>query len=600
MKEINLWEEQDLINNPYILINDINTLLDVINKYEITMINVTSSYHPNEEPRCYLEKDFQYKKMGIIYNSSEYPVAISKEYYAMSTIDSNFYNQYKDIIIKALQDNILKTTKEFILINKDTFNDDIFKVLLNKKDTELEFYDVILTEEQIKLLQDNNIHATVNGKIVSSFLEPGIGNYTHEDLLNNDFLIFDLPLTKEEMNNLQYISPQSYIIFNNSEDELNSLINLKEILEVLDKLDKSLTISIDISRRSNFEKAELDNLNLDNISLIIENDNVEYTYEEFMEENKLLDSLISDIKDLDLSPLEKYIYVYNLVKNYKNYKENDDNYDEARILKYVLKNDYIVCVGFERLLETLLDKVGISCKEFHVDIDTSYDDDNLIQEKIVTKEGHMRAIIRLDDDKYKVHGLFVSEPTFANMTDPDFLNFALMNFDQMQISNDLYWINDELLLFDVHNIDEFIEQINYMVKRELKHPSILNIEDKEKQLLSVYQNIYYIIKNIFSKIDYNYFNNIRNKYNFNNLNDHYKFLKEIGYYIVQNVNKNISSKTIINAFINMQKKILKNNKEALVNKRDALINLYNERQKEYFPYKVSKEKYLEDVNTKQK
>ena len=37
--------------------------------------------------------------------------------------------------------------------------------------------------------------------------------------------------------------------------------------------------------------------------------NFEDTYEEFMEENKLLDSLISDIKDLDLSPLEKYIYV---------------------------------------------------------------------------------------------------------------------------------------------------------------------------------------------------------------------------------------------------------------------------------------------------
>ena len=64
-----------------------------------------------------------------------------------------------------------------------------------------------------------------------------------------------------------------------------------------------------------------------------------------MEEEKKLEELVKDIKTSNLSQFEKFIAVYNIVKNYKEFKENENNRDQARALRYILDNEYMVCVG---------------------------------------------------------------------------------------------------------------------------------------------------------------------------------------------------------------------------------------------------------------
>ena len=69
--------------------------------------------------------------------------------------------------------------------------------------------------------------------------------------------------------------------------------------------------------------------------------------------------LIEPIKNSNLSPLEKFIAIYNVVKNFKPYKESPDQLEESRYLRYILNNEYMVCVGYAKLLKILCEKVGI-------------------------------------------------------------------------------------------------------------------------------------------------------------------------------------------------------------------------------------------------
>ncbi len=92
-----------------------------------------------------------------------------------------------------------------------------------------------------------------------------------------------------------------------------------------------------------------------------------------LKEEEQLDKLIEPIKNLNLSPYEKYLAVYNIVKNFKPYKQSDNGDDKDRFLKDILNNEFIVCAGFTKLLECLLDKVNINSQELILDIDGSYD-----------------------------------------------------------------------------------------------------------------------------------------------------------------------------------------------------------------------------------
>ena len=62
-----------------------------------------------------------------------------------------------------------------------------------------------------------------------------------------------------------------------------------------------------------------------------------------MEEEKKLNSLVEPIKNSELSPLEKYISVYNIVKDFKdeNYLNDDYVYNMGRKISNIMFNQYI-------------------------------------------------------------------------------------------------------------------------------------------------------------------------------------------------------------------------------------------------------------------
>lgn len=239
---------------------------------------------------------------------------------------------------------------------------------------------------------------------------------------------------------------------------------LKRIFDILNNHQRTYTIEIKIINRELLNQSGL--LNYKNINLIINHDYYRYTKEEYLSEEQQLDNLIRPIKYSNLSPYEKYLAVYNIVKQFKPYKENYENKDESRYLKYILNNEYIVCVGYSKLLTTLLNKLNIPSMEVIADIDSSTYKDNLINTP--TKlEGHQRNIIKIDDDKYNIHGIYIVDPTWDNNMIKDLYNNSTSTFDKRKEYKKLEKLTNEDLLLDYHNFNEFLEKINYYLKRSI-------------------------------------------------------------------------------------------------------------------------------------
>ena len=120
-----------------------------------------------------------------------------------------------------------------------------------------------------------------------------------------------------------------------------------------------------------------------------------------IESENFIDMIINDIKSRNLSPLEQYILVFQLVRNFKDYKKEKDKkaLSESRQLYRILNNDYIVCAGYTNLLVDLCERLGIPAKYEKLQSST---------------ELHARPYVHIKDEKYDIDGYYVAEPTWAD------------------------------------------------------------------------------------------------------------------------------------------------------------------------------------------
>lgn len=188
-------------------------------------------------------------------------------------------------------------------------------------------------------------------------------------------------------------------------------------------------------------------------------DGYTYNFEELNKMNFKLKNYLTSITNESMSPYEKYISIYNFVRKYKKYKIIEqpelidlsqliNNKHQSSSLKYILENDYIDCRGFSYLLQTMLNMVGIESVEFGFDV---YRNDG---SKL---GGHARTLINIDDDKYDLHGIYVSDATWDAHNLDNSLEYSLLPLSSMR--NEMYGKCETTLLFDSLNIDEFKSNI---------------------------------------------------------------------------------------------------------------------------------------------
>ncbi len=523
-----------------------------------------------------------------------------------------------------------KSKRNIIHINKEYFDNERFKDLIennaNIKSIWLSIDEDMISEENIQLLRDKLINCSINSKQISS--NRIFGYHTLEEVQNNNN--FRLLFFKEEyLDHLKYLPNGAYLDIRDYGD-IDQNINLYiKIINKLESLGIEATVEIDENIISNIKLKEsgIPYTNFKYVNITIFRDGLHYTLQEYLEEDKKLEDLILEIKDSNLSPFEKYLAIYNIVKQFKPYKENNSGYinylveqgleenealefasdsnnkqyydkwlgennlidnsrEESRYLKYILNNDYMVCVGYAKLFIDLLERVGISADYLNVRVDTSYDKGFTMEEKPVKFGGHARVIVNLVDEKYGIDGYYIADPTWDNNMEIDLYNHAIMTIEETTLERRLQKIQDLDYLLDVHSMEEFNIKLNALIDKKcqeylnhekkskqntnLKDDDTLeenifilslptddlnnsykqNAQEKEKNLKTVLHYILIEMLKLFRGIDYNKYIDFRKKFGEeipkkSTPQDYYEAFTDFGNYILTKTNKTISGDTIL-------------------------------------------------------
>jgi len=139
----------------------------------------------------------------------------------------------------------------------------------------------------------------------------------------------------------------------------------------------------------------------------------------------------------------------------KVYVEVDENEDKmiSRNLSTALLGDKIVCVGYAVIFKTLLQKLGIECREVF-----------LKHPSKIT--GHARNVIYVKDEKYGVDGVYYFDPTWdskKNELDKEFLysyKYFAMTKEKMDNIDDGIYIDQAFPYFSNDIVSEFEEQVD--------------------------------------------------------------------------------------------------------------------------------------------
>ena len=130
-----------------------------------------------------------------------------------------------------------------------------------------------------------------------------------------------------------------------------------------------------------------------NIYYIIEGNSMPINYEEYYNTFRIINEMVNGIKELNLSPLENLMYMYDLFRNRKYKKEDSiEDYSKSRDISSVLSGDYIVCVGFTELFDQVARKLGYLTYQYKI--------------KGINRNSHIRNLVYVNDPKYGVDGLY--------------------------------------------------------------------------------------------------------------------------------------------------------------------------------------------------
>ena len=380
-----------------------------------------------------------------------------------------------------------------------------------------------MNDEMKKLLEDINI---LNQPINN----PTTNNQVQEKknfILGDSQNLWGDKLSEEKIEEIINCNANSINVTFKTND-YNSIFSA---IKKINNFKQNVTYKINITDKNSFNNFIFNNediLTLDNIK-IIQNERAyeNVSFQEYVKKEKILLDMVAPARNL--SPFEQYLYAYNLTKNFKEYTPSEEGWEQSRALYNILDNEYIVCAGYTRLLEDLLDKLGIKSREFGVvahDKETNqYGNHSILQVKIV-------------DEKYGIDGIYFADPTNDSDKNNDYYQYALMsNVEEQYIAHNSY--DETASFFAVNSVEEFYDNFKkWYNKQENKERAI---KDLAKQFIKI---IYKFDKNIYDEIFEKYSNLLNSDITETNIKE---ILLEVANYIENNLNNNISEEIKISA-----------------------------------------------------
>lgn len=544
MEEVNIKRINDLVIKEYY--NDYN------NPFVIEKDNIFKSNNLYINPDFYLKNIDRVNKLLCTYISK-----YDKEEFSINSAGL-INSEIIDAIVNNPNIKIANLTKyskiPYVLKKEDYLK---FKKAGKRVDTKAVCYDLLDVFDDTIMLNSEKVL---------------IGYHKYRDLISKKGIYLDRELTEEELYNLKYINPDLMITL-----EINNYEHLNVVSDRLKELGYKNNIKIKLEDKNSFNDYIFSD-KLNDMNLYVETPDLESVkLEDYLKFEKILYGMLKNTNNL--SPFEKYIYAYNITKQFKDYKENEQDKNASRKLYSVLVNEYMVCVGYSKLFGDLLSKMGISNFDLSVSVDTSYDnvsskETEFNDSKSVTKEGHARRYIHIIDPKYNIDGYYVADPTWDNDLEHDYYNHLAMT-DNEQANTRRYMYLNDMDIFNVNNINEYIEKMNIM-KRESKD----------------YTKFLFAFNRLLGKIkllDMNTFNRLAGKYDFINKDTYYwpdnitGLVYDFGSLLVNKVNKTIDGDTIFKAVENVYRNSYNYSDEELFVKLEEVRKENIERQNKNFP-----------------
>ena len=174
--------------------------------------------------------------------------------------------------------------------------------------------------------------------------------------------------------------------------EINNSLILANSLSEKKVIIKSINISLGDFYKT-LKKLDVTKYNKNNIVVDFEDSSELMSIPKLFNVCKDVKLYADKIANFNLSNLEKTMYVYDLVKE-RLYKESKKDLGESRDIDKVIFGNHITCVGYARLMKSILSFLGINSKV------------------VVSKEkNHAMCLTYLKDKNYNIDGFFAFDPT---------------------------------------------------------------------------------------------------------------------------------------------------------------------------------------------
>lgn len=345
------------------------------------------------------------------------------------------------------------------------------------------------------------------------------------DMLNSSYpLHFIRPLNAKEIENLNNYSKKGIKIY----FEYNDVNN---IIAVIKSLKGKQAEFIFRDNRIIKENTEQFKPYFDENIAISQNVSIR----RYLEVENILDLAVKDIKESSLSPYEKYLAVFKIVKDFKPYRSEGREYQSNTPASYdlyeILFSEFIICRGFSELMIDLLKRVGISATFLHIELYKEQETLSIEDYATLTKEEqdikkgskdyHSRVIFRLIDSKYNIDGIFISDVTWDQEENLDLFNHSSLTPYETRFETDRFY-NTPDDIFDIQSGTEFYTKLQKFPKSVSRFLEIIMVIDKP------------------------FYKYLENKYD---IDGPYttEFFIEIYNYIITHTNKRISKDVLLNA-----------------------------------------------------
>ena len=288
----------------------------------------------------------------------------------------------KYIIIDIDLESIEREIYEKYNIEKSMSGEYEIKVLtdLNEK-----YDDLITNYDEIRESLNNNYQSFTMD--IVKILDDHNDNYIEDvtQYLNKENNFYD-----ELFNNAEYILVNSDSYENTLKYlKNNSILKTKKIV-----LDGYFSLEDDIDAIKKLFK------DYDNIYIRVEGNDLPVSICEYEQTKDIVNNLVNEIKKYNLSTIEQIMYAYDIARDRVYKEEEEGEFQEvSRDLSKILLGDKIVCVGYQVLFRSILNKLNIKNLPYFI-------------AKKDSKIGHAINMIFINDKKYNIKGFYYFDPTW--------------------------------------------------------------------------------------------------------------------------------------------------------------------------------------------